>query len=105
MRWRRRQPLGAAPRRIVANLPYNVATPLLIDWLAIPDPFESLMLMFQKEVAARLAARRAARPMGGFRCWRNGAAASAALRHPAPRLHAAAASDLHPGPAAAAAGP
>jgi 16S rRNA (adenine1518-N6/adenine1519-N6)-dimethyltransferase len=48
--------LGTAPRRIVANLPYNVATPLLIAWLRDIGAFESLTLMFQKEVADRLAA-------------------------------------------------
>lgn len=48
--------LGAPPRRIVANLPYNVATPLLLRWLARASAFESLTLMFQKEVAERLAA-------------------------------------------------
>ena len=49
--------LGAPPRRIVANLPYNVATPLLLKWLAAIDAFASLTLMFQKEVADRLTAR------------------------------------------------
>ena len=44
------------PRRIVANLPYNIATPLLIGWLRRIDAYESLTLMFQKEVAARIAA-------------------------------------------------
>ena len=52
--------LGQAPRRIVANLPYNVATPLLIAWLQAlardAGAFESLTLMFQKEVAGRLVA-------------------------------------------------
>ncbi|MBI4970199.1 MAG: 16S rRNA (adenine(1518)-N(6)/adenine(1519)-N(6))-dimethyltransferase RsmA [Rhodospirillales bacterium] len=48
--------LGEAPRRIVANLPYNVATPLLIGWLRRIDAFESLTLMFQREVAERLTA-------------------------------------------------
>lgn len=49
--------LGAAPRRIVANLPYNVATPLLLNWLDSGAAFASLTLMFQKEVADRLVAR------------------------------------------------
>ena len=57
--------LGAAPRRIVANLPYNVATPLLIGWLTAlaetPGCLDGLVLMFQKEVAERLAAQ----PGGG----------------------------------------
>jgi 16S rRNA (adenine1518-N6/adenine1519-N6)-dimethyltransferase len=48
--------LGTAPRRIVANLPYNVATPLLIAWLAHATAFEAFTLMFQKEVADRLVA-------------------------------------------------
>ena len=53
--------LGVPPRRIVANLPYNVATPLLLTWLARiagnPGAFANLTLMFQKEVAQRLTAR------------------------------------------------
>ena len=52
--------LGSAPRRIVSNLPYNAGTPLLLSWLKAlaerPDSFDSLTLMFQKEVAQRLAA-------------------------------------------------
>jgi 16S rRNA (adenine1518-N6/adenine1519-N6)-dimethyltransferase len=48
--------LAPAPRKIVANLPYNVATPLLIGWLRDGAAFESLTLMFQKEVALRLVA-------------------------------------------------
>jgi 16S rRNA (adenine1518-N6/adenine1519-N6)-dimethyltransferase len=42
---------------IVANLPYNVATPLLIRWLAQASAYAHLTLMFQKEVADRLIAR------------------------------------------------
>lgn len=49
--------LGQAPRRIVANLPYNVATPLLLAWLDSGTAFTSLTLMFQKEVADRLIAK------------------------------------------------
>lgn len=48
--------LGSEPRRIVSNLPYNVGTPLLIGWLKDIRKFESLTLMFQKEVADRLSA-------------------------------------------------
>ena len=44
------------PRRIVANLPYNVGTPLLFRWLETPHLFTRLVLMFQKEVADRLLA-------------------------------------------------
>ncbi len=49
--------LGSAPRRIVANLPYNVATPLLLGWLEAGTAFTNLTLMFQKEVAERLLAK------------------------------------------------
>jgi 16S rRNA (adenine1518-N6/adenine1519-N6)-dimethyltransferase len=45
------------PARIVANLPYNVSVPLLIKWLREAGRFASLTLMFQKEVAGRIAAR------------------------------------------------
>lgn len=46
---------------IVANLPYNIATALLLKWLGLidrdPNIFESMTLLFQKEVAQRLTAR------------------------------------------------
>lgn len=49
-----------AKRAVVANLPYNIATPLLTGWLEQlrddPGAFSFLLLMFQKEVAQRLAA-------------------------------------------------
>ena len=50
---------GGARAIVVANLPYNIATPLLVKWLtASPWPpwYESLTLMFQREVAERIAA-------------------------------------------------
>jgi len=45
------------PRVIVANLPYNIATPLLIGWLRQISAFDGLTLMFQREVAERITAR------------------------------------------------
>jgi 16S rRNA (adenine1518-N6/adenine1519-N6)-dimethyltransferase len=48
--------LAGRPARLVANLPYNIATALLLKWLRQPKLFESYTLMFQKEVALRLAA-------------------------------------------------
>ena len=48
--------LTPAPRQIVANLPYNVGTPLLIGWLRQIAEFERLTLMFQEEVAQRIVA-------------------------------------------------
>ena len=48
--------LGPAPRRIVANLPYNISTALLIRWLHAAEDVADMVLMFQKEVVDRLAA-------------------------------------------------
>jgi len=48
--------LGPAPRRIVANLPYNISTPLLVRWLRAADAITDMVLMFQKEVVDRLVA-------------------------------------------------
>ena len=51
--------LGTARAKIVANLPYNIATPLLIDWLTIepwPPWYDVMVLMFQREVAERIVA-------------------------------------------------
>jgi 16S rRNA (adenine1518-N6/adenine1519-N6)-dimethyltransferase len=45
-----------APRKVVANLPYNVATPLLIGWLRRAADIASMTLMFQQEVAERITA-------------------------------------------------
>jgi 16S rRNA (adenine1518-N6/adenine1519-N6)-dimethyltransferase len=52
--------LADGPTKIVANLPYNIATPLLTGWLTLepwPPFYESLTLMFQREVAERIVAR------------------------------------------------
>jgi 16S rRNA (adenine1518-N6/adenine1519-N6)-dimethyltransferase len=43
--------------RVVANLPYNISTPLLIGWLKRISVFDRFILMFQSEVADRLAAQ------------------------------------------------
>ena len=45
------------PLTVVANLPFNIATPLLMSWLEEVEPIASMTLMFQREVAARLTAR------------------------------------------------
>ncbi|PDH57217.1 MAG: 16S rRNA (adenine(1518)-N(6)/adenine(1519)-N(6))-dimethyltransferase [SAR116 cluster bacterium MED-G06] len=49
--------MGDAPRRIVANLPYNIATTLLIQWLGHATAFQTMTLMFQREVAERITAQ------------------------------------------------
>ena len=54
----------AGPVRVCANLPYNIATPLLVGWLETepwPPWFDRLILMFQREVAERIAATPATR--------------------------------------------
>jgi 16S rRNA (adenine1518-N6/adenine1519-N6)-dimethyltransferase len=59
--------LAPAPVRVVANLPYNVATPLLVGWLTAkpwPPWYQSLTLMFQREVAERIAAPPGSRTYG-----------------------------------------
>jgi 16S rRNA (adenine1518-N6/adenine1519-N6)-dimethyltransferase len=55
--------LRGGPARIVANLPYNIATALLVSWLTVepwPPWYDRLVLMFQREVAERIVA-----PPGG----------------------------------------
>lgn len=57
----------APPVRVVANLPYNVGTELLIRWMTPPSwpPFwESLTLMFQREVAERIVAKPGSKAYG-----------------------------------------
>ncbi|MFV2092933.1 MAG: 16S rRNA (adenine(1518)-N(6)/adenine(1519)-N(6))-dimethyltransferase RsmA [Hyphomicrobiales bacterium] len=55
------------PIRIVANLPYNIATPLVVNWLQIepwPPWWDRLVLMFQHEVALRITAAPGSRTYG-----------------------------------------
>ncbi len=55
----RRRYLDGGPARIVANLPYNIATALLVSWLTTepwPPWYDRLVLMFQREVAERIVA-------------------------------------------------
>ena len=52
--------VGEGKARIVANLPYNVGTALLIQWLTAepwPPFYDQMVLMFQREVAERIVAR------------------------------------------------
>jgi 16S rRNA (adenine1518-N6/adenine1519-N6)-dimethyltransferase len=68
--------LARGPAKVVANLPYNIATPLLLGWLkAEPWPpwYASLTLMFQKEVAERITAAPGSKDYGRlsvFAQWR-----------------------------------
>ena len=63
--------------RIVANLPYNIATALLVGWLTAepwPPWYDRLVLMFQREVAERIVAAPGTKTYGrlsvlaGWRC-------------------------------------
>jgi len=49
--------MGDTPRHVVSNLPYNVSVPLLVKWLYKINNYQSLTLMFQKEVADRILAQ------------------------------------------------
>jgi 16S rRNA (adenine1518-N6/adenine1519-N6)-dimethyltransferase len=59
--------IGDRRVRIVANLPYNIATPLLIGWLTLerwPPWYDRLVLMFQREVAERIVAATGSKAYG-----------------------------------------
>jgi len=69
--------LGGTRARVVANLPYNIATALLINWLTAepwPPWYDMLVLMFQREVAMRIVAKVGDKSYGrlavlaGWRC-------------------------------------
>ena len=49
--------MGDTPRHVVSNLPYNISVPLLVKWLYKINNYQSLTLMFQKEVADRILAK------------------------------------------------
>ena len=61
-----RDHLGFERVRVIANLPYNIATPLLIGWLSESWPpwYDSLVLMFQREVAERIVATSGSKAYG-----------------------------------------
>jgi 16S rRNA (adenine1518-N6/adenine1519-N6)-dimethyltransferase len=59
--------VGDAPARVVANLPYNIATALLVRWLTLepwPPWYDRLVLMFQREVAERIVATSGSKSYG-----------------------------------------
>src|ERR1700759_728927 len=59
--------LGPERARVGANLPYNIATALLVNWLTVepwPPWYDSLVLMFQREVAERIVARPGSKTYG-----------------------------------------
>ena len=59
--------LGGGRVRVVANLPYNIATALLVSWLTVepwPPWYDRLVLMFQREVAERIVAKPGSKTYG-----------------------------------------
>jgi 16S rRNA (adenine1518-N6/adenine1519-N6)-dimethyltransferase len=59
--------LPSGPVRVIANLPYNVATALLVRWLSTepwPPWYDALVLMFQREVAERIVAAPGSKSFG-----------------------------------------
>ena len=87
------------PIRIAANLPYNVGTELLIRWLtprAWPPFWQSLTLMFQKEVAERITAKPGSKAYGRLALLAQWRADAQIVMHlppeafvPAPKVHSA----------------
>ncbi|PWK58066.1 16S rRNA (adenine(1518)-N(6)/adenine(1519)-N(6))-dimethyltransferase RsmA [Roseicyclus mahoneyensis] len=87
------------PIKIVANLPYNVGTELLVRWLTPsgwPPQWQSLTLMFQREVADRIVARPGSKAYGRLAIlaqWRCEARIAMTLPPeaftPAPKVHSA----------------
>ncbi|WP_421703677.1 16S rRNA (adenine(1518)-N(6)/adenine(1519)-N(6))-dimethyltransferase RsmA [Aliiroseovarius sp.] len=87
------------PIRIVANLPYNVGTELLVRWLTPkdwPPAWESLTLMFQREVAQRITAQPGSKAYGRLATlaqWRTQATITMELPpeafSPPPKVHSA----------------
>jgi len=62
-----REYLGPERALVVANLPYNIATALLVDWLTTepwPPWYDALVLMFQREVAMRIVAKPGSKTYG-----------------------------------------
>ncbi|MDR1693760.1 MAG: 16S rRNA (adenine(1518)-N(6)/adenine(1519)-N(6))-dimethyltransferase RsmA [Lactobacillaceae bacterium] len=56
--------MDAKPRHIVSNLPYNISVHLLFGWLKSIEAFNSMTLMFQKEVADRILAKTSTKDYG-----------------------------------------
>ena len=97
--------LGGDRAKIVANLPYNIATALLMGWLSTepwPPWYDMMVLMFQREVAERIVAQETTRPMAGWRCSPTGAPRRKSCSTCRRRLRAAAQGDLVGGAADAA---
>jgi 16S rRNA (adenine1518-N6/adenine1519-N6)-dimethyltransferase len=80
--------LGSEPARIVANLPYNIGTQLLINWLTVepwPPWYDSMTLMFQREVAERIVAAPGSKTYGRLSVLANWRTHPAILFDVAPR--------------------
>jgi 16S rRNA (adenine1518-N6/adenine1519-N6)-dimethyltransferase len=109
--WPKLLPPGGSRVRIIANLPYNIATQLLVHWLETepwPPWYERMVLMFQKEVAERIVAPPRTKPYGRLAVlaqWRTRPRLLFSLKpeafHPAPAVASAVVDFLpnaHPSP-------
>jgi 16S rRNA (adenine1518-N6/adenine1519-N6)-dimethyltransferase len=94
-----REKLDAAPGRrfkLVANLPYNVATPLMSNLLALDRPPDAMTVTIQKEVADRIVARPGSKDYGPLSPWIQSQCQVALVRvlpptvfWPRPKVHSA----------------
>jgi 16S rRNA (adenine1518-N6/adenine1519-N6)-dimethyltransferase len=81
--------LNAAPQRrfkLVSNLPYNIATPILGNLLAEQRPPESMTVTIQKELALRIAAAPGTKDYGAFSIWIQSQCQAAILRELPPSV-------------------
>jgi 16S rRNA (adenine1518-N6/adenine1519-N6)-dimethyltransferase len=88
--------LDPAPNRLVANLPYNVASPLVLAMLEDVDSIRTLRFMVQLEVARRMAAERGTKDYAAYAVLAHLLASVRVLRRvpptvfdPPPRVHSA----------------
>jgi len=82
--------------KLVANLPYNVATPIMSNLLGLPEPPKSMTVTIQKEVADRMTARPATKDYGALSVWFQSQAEVEIVRimppavfFPPPKVHSA----------------
>jgi len=71
-RWRSTRPAHGAAAQDRRQLPYNIATALLLRWLDRIGEYRSLVLMFQREVAERLVAAPRSPAYGRLSSWCSG---------------------------------
>ncbi len=71
---------GRRPWKLAANLPYAIATPLMMNLLALDDPPESMTVTIQKELADRVVAQPGTKDYGSLSVWLQSQATAEVLR-------------------------